>query len=215
MLTLNCPSCGALLKLRGTPYGVCQYCQSLLLRNDATYEAVGKVAEVPDDFSPMQLGVQGYFEGKHFALIGRIRKSWEQGSWNEWCALFDDQRVGWLAEAQGDWVMCFEQPVQSLHNAPPINDIDRIEPGQVWYIGKQAYTVTDAKKVVCDAAEGELSDIDYKGQVLRSVDLRGAGVQFATVEFSARDINVFAGRLVDFAECRFSGLRQLDGWGTP
>lgn len=204
-----------MLKLRGTPYSVCQYCQSLLLRNDATYESVGKVAQVPDDFSPMQLGVQGYFEGKHFSLIGRIRKSWEQGSWNEWCALFDDQRMGWLAEAQGDWVMCFEQPPESLRNAPSLKEIDRIEPGQKWYIGKQAYTVSDAKRVLCDAAEGELSDIDYKGQVLSSVDLRGAGMQFATVEFTSKEINVFAGRFIDFAECRFSGLRQLDGWVAP
>jgi len=184
-----------------------------LLRNDASYEAVGKVAEVPDDFSPMQLGVQGYFENKHFTLIGRIRKSWEQGSWNEWCALFDDQRMGWLAEAQGDWVMCFEQPPDSLHNAPSLAEIDHIEPGQKWTIGKQAYTVTDAKRVTCDAAEGELSDIDYKGRVLSSVDLRGPGMLFATVEFTAKDISVFAGRMIDFAECRFSGLKQLDGWG--
>lgn len=212
MLSLNCPSCGAMLKLRGTPYGVCQYCQSLLLRSDASYEVVGKVAEVPDDFSPMQLGVQGYFENKHFTLIGRVRKSWEQGSWNEWCALFDDQRTGWLAEAQGDWVMCFEQPEESLHNAPAPNEIGNIEPGHTWYIGKQAFTVTDVKKVSCDAAEGELSDIDYHGQITCSVDLRGEGMLFATVEFTNKDRSVFAGRMIEFSECRFIGLRKLEGW---
>jgi hypothetical protein len=216
MLNLNCPSCGAGLQLRGTPYGVCKYCQSLLLRSDTGYETVGKVAEVPDDFSPFQLGTQGYFENQHFALIGRVRKSWEQGSWNEWCALFDGpingQHYGWLGEAQGELVMCFEQPRDSLINAPALDKLDNIQTDEQWCIGGKNYAVSDTKQVTCDGAEGELADFDQQGQALLSVDLRGQGTTFATVEFGKDDISVFTGKFVEFAECRFSNLRQLDGW---
>ena len=35
---------------------------------------------------------------------------------------------------------------------------------------------------------------------------------FATVEFSTKEFSVFTGKFVDFAQCKFQNLRQLDGW---
>jgi len=205
-----------MLTIRGTPYGVCQYCQSLLVRSDVGYESIGKVAEVPDDFSPMQLGTHGYFENKHFTLIGRVRKIWEQGSWSEWCVLFDQlidgQRYGWLAEAQGDWVMNFEQPVTALQGAPNLSEVASIQPGDQWRIAGKPFEVTDIKQVTCAGAEGELADFDQHNQSLLSVDLRGDNMTFATVEFSTKEFSVFTGKFVDFAQCKFQNLRQLDGW---
>jgi hypothetical protein len=197
------------------PYSVCPYCQSLLVRRDASLESIGRVAEVPDDFSPLQLNVGGVFDGRRFTLIGRIRKAWEQGSWSEWCALFDDQRLGWLAEAQGDLVMTFEQPLDKLTPRPTLDTLRDAEPGNTFTIDGRRFTVTDVKPVVFLGAEGELISVPPKGTAMTSIDVRGPGIEFGTIEVTQDDASIFTGRFVEFAECRFSGLRALEGWKPP
>jgi hypothetical protein len=213
-----CPACGASVQFRSAaPYAVCSYCQSLLVRRDATLEAIGRVAEVPEDFSPLQLNTSGVLDGQGFTLIGRIRKAWSQGSWSEWCALFDDQRLGWLAEAQGDLVMTFEQPLEALKPTPSLPTLRRTEVGKSFTIDQRPFKVSDVKSVVCLGAEGELISAPAMGTKMTSIDIRGPGLQFGTIEVPNDDdakVDVFVGRYIDFAECRFSGLRELEGW-TP
>jgi len=213
-----CPACGAAVQFRSAaPYAVCPYCQSLLVRRDASLESIGRVAEVPDDFSPLQLNVSGIFEGVRFTLIGRLRKAWDLGSWSEWCAQFDDQRLGWLAEAQGDLVMTFERPVSAIAPAQSIAALKKAVLGDSYAIDKRRFTVTDVKSVVCLGAEGELASgpPPPRGAGMKSIDVRGPGPEFGTLEVDDRGISVFTGRYVEFAECRFSGLRALDGWKPP
>ena len=187
------------------PYTVCPYCRSMLVRRDASLEAIGRVAQVPDDISPFQLQTAGSFERRHFTLVGRIRKSWSQGSWSEWCADFDEPQFGWLAEAQGDLVMTFEQPLQS---ALPLELI----PGTRLNIRGQPYTVCDVKAVDVTAAEGELTSGAITGMSMTSIDLRGPGLQFATIEIADTRPRLYVGRYVEFEECGFSNLRALEGW---
>jgi hypothetical protein len=211
-----CPACGAPVQFRSAaPHAVCPYCQSLLVRRDATLESIGRVAEVPEDFSPLQLNVSGVFEGRRFTLIGRIRKAWDQGSWSEWCALFDDQRLGWLAEAQGDLVMTFERSLDSFSPQPKLGTLRAATPGSGFTIDQKRFTVTDKKSVVLLGAEGELISGLRPGTALLSIDVRGPGIEFGTIEVADEEISVFTGRFVEFAECRFSGLRALEGWTPP
>lgn len=213
MTSFQCPTCGAEGRFGGgAPYAVCRFCRSLLLRTDSTLQSVGRVAAVPDDFSPLQLGVGGQFDGHPFNVVGRIRKVWEQGSWNEWCVMFDAQRFGWLAEAQGDLVMTFERPASSLEHAPAPAQAAEVAPGEAWRIGGRNFTVTDVKQVTCQGAEGELAGISsIQGEVV-SVDLHGAGLEFATVEFRGDVVSPYVGRFVEFDDCRFTNLRRIDGW---
>ena len=194
------------------PYAVCSYCQSLLVRRDATLESIGRVAEVPDDFSPLQLNVSGRFEGRRFTLIGRLRKAWDQGSWSEWCALFDDQRLGWLGEAQGDLVMTFEHPLEACQPAPTVEGMSRAAPGEAFAIAGRRFTISDVRRVKCLGAEGELISCPQMGSEMISIDLHGPGMEFGTIEVVGRDLSVYSGRFVEFAECQFAGLRALDGW---
>jgi len=213
-----CPACGAAVQFRSAaPYVVCPYCQSLLVRRDASLESIGRVAEVPDDFSPLQLNVSGFFQGARFTLIGRLRKAWDQGSWSEWCAQFDDQRLGWLAEAQGELVMTFERPVSAIAPAQDIESLKKTAPGVSYAIDKRRFTVTDVKSVIGLGAEGELASgpPPSQGAGMKSIDVRGPALEFGTLEVDDRGISVFIGRYVEFAECRFSGLRALSGWKPP
>jgi hypothetical protein len=194
------------------PYSVCPYCRSLLIRRDASLEAIGRVAEVPDDLSPLQLHTAGVFGQAHFTLIGRIRKTWERGSWSEWCASFDQPGFGWLAEAQGDLVMTFEHPMSELGGIPSPEALTGSQPGTTVSIAGQPFSVSDVKLVTVSAAEGELSSAAITGMNMTSVDLRGPGIAFATIEIAARQSRLYVGRYVEFDQCRFSNLRQLEGW---
>lgn len=211
--SLKCPACGAQVPFRSAaPYAVCAYCRSLLLRRDAQLEAIGRMAQVPDDLSPLQLQSTGVFENNHFTLVGRLRKTWEQGSWSEWCANFDSPQFGWLAEAQGDYVMTFERPLQQLGAAQSADALARLNPGAVVRIADTPFTVSDIKQVTCAAGEGELTSAAITGATMSSIDLRGPGVRFATIEIAAARSALFVGRYVEFDECRFSNLRKLEGW---
>jgi len=186
-----------------------------LVRTDVSVDSVGRVAAVPDDFSPLQLGVTGVFDRRPFTVVGRLRKAWDEGSWNEWCVLFDGPQFGWLGEAQGDWVMTFEQPASALDDIPGAAEAAGAGPGNRWRLGGRDFQVSDVKQVTCAAAEGELAAVFAIGEAVLCVDLRGSGrgsgLAFATVEFHAQRRHVYVGRYVEFSECRFANLRPLDG----
>jgi hypothetical protein len=138
-------------------------------------------------------------------LIGRIRKVWSEGSWNEWCAQFSDGALGWLAEAQGDLVMTFERPISLASQS--------LEPDSVVTLEGQRFQVSDVKQVSSAGAEGELASYSPEAQAMTSIDLRGPGPAFATIERSDKT-RVFVGRFVEFEDCRFQQLRAMSGW-TP
>lgn len=213
MANLTCPACGAPVEFKSAaPYTVCSHCQSLLIRRDVTLESLGRVAQVPEDFSPLQLYTGGTFEKRHFTLVGRIRKAWDEGSWSEWCAYFDDQRPGWLAEAQGDLVMLFERPLSAFATPPSLQKLNEIKVGDAFQLDGRRFTVTDVKKVICLGAEGELAAGLTLNAPMLSIDLHGPAFELATIEVADRTISLFMGRYVEFAECRFTNLRALSGW---
>jgi hypothetical protein len=91
----------------------------------------------------------------------------------------------------------------------------RAEVGKSFTIDERRFTVADVKRVVCLGAQGELLSCPPMGTKMISMDIRGPGVDFGTIEVTDSDIHIFTGRYVDFAECRFSGLRTLEGWAAP
>jgi hypothetical protein len=106
----NCPSCGAPveLKLGSSIVVVCEYCNTVVARKDRSLADLGKVADLVDTRSPLEVGRTGSFEGVSFTLTGRAQLRHAAGGvWDEWYAAFADGRWGWLAEAQGRFYMTF------------------------------------------------------------------------------------------------------------
>ena len=83
----------------------CPACRSVLVRHDLQLEKVGKVADVPESVSGIQLGTDGRFKGKAFTVIGRIAYRYELGHWNEWHIRFADDTSGWLSDAQAEYAV--------------------------------------------------------------------------------------------------------------
>ena len=208
-MTTTCPGCGAAVQFQSavSVFAVCAYCRSMLVRHDLNLEVIGTMAVLLDDPTPLQLQTQGRFDGTRFALIGRLRLAWTDGSWNEWCALFADGRYGWLAEAQGFYMMSFETPDTAA--LPAAVDI---QPGMTLRIGGQSYTVDDIKQPTCAGSEGELPFPAPVGRQSISIDCSGAEDTFASLDYSEGGVQAYTGRYVDFADLKLSNLRKLDGW---
>jgi len=210
-----CPSCGAEVVFRSTAsvYAVCSYCKTASVRQDINLQSYGSMADVQMDATPLQIHTRGRYAGSSFELIGRLRVGWENGFWNEWVAMFEDGRLGWLAEAQGFYAMCFESDVE--------NDIPEYEQ---MFTGREVllkqtekslalhYRVDDIKTATCLGSEGELPFPAPKGRATVSIDLSTLQGRFATIEYTDEQTRIYLGEYVPFDAFEFSFLRELDGW---
>lgn len=205
----QCPNCGAAVVFQSsiTVFAVCGFCRTMVVRHDMNLENLGVMAELPPDSSLLQIGTQGFFDGLGFGIIGRVRLEWEQGVWTEWCALFTDGRYGWIAEAQGTYMVSFEYPDQA--GLPALGDL---APETELKIGKAQFAVADIKETVCVGSEGELPFPAPSGRRGSSVDLRDASGRFGCLEYSEKETRFYSGRYAQFDELRLSGLRTLPGW---
>jgi hypothetical protein len=191
-------------------FAVCSFCKSTLLRQDMNLTMVGKMSELQDDMSPVQLGSSGMYGGKTFEVIGRLRVAYSDGAWNEWYTIFGGDRVGWLAEAQGFWAMCFSVPDADLARLP---ERTNLQPGQrIALKGQGDFTVEDIREVVCRYSEGELPVDAAAGRKSTSVDLAGPQGKFATLEYAKDGVRVYVGSYQDFEAFKFRNLREIDGW---
>ncbi len=207
---IPCPACGGEVNFV-SPVSVsatCPWCQQLLLRRDLDLEKLGQESLPPPDLSVVQIGCQGRYQRVAFSVIGKLVVGWEDGRWNEWYVYFEDGRDGWLAEAQGEWMLSFSAPLPA--NLPAREDI-AIDVSCALTAG-QSFTVTDFREVECLGAAGELPIQAAKGRKGLSVDWSGPQQQFACVEYSDKETRLFVGRYVDFADLQLTGLRELDGW---
>lgn len=209
MKEYSCPSCGASVKFisKASIFAVCPYCRSMLVRHDVDVETIGTMAETMDeDTTPLQLGTEGVYQDKRFGLAGRVRLAWSDGSWDEWYAWFNDGSQGWVAQAQGFYMVSFQIPDLEAPDLAGLRVGERIE------FEEHSYQVDDIKKTTCVASEGELPFKAPKGRTGTSVDLSGPARRFACIEYSEEGTRVFEGHYVDFDDLKLSFMRPLDGW---
>jgi len=144
---------------------------------------------------------------RHFTLIGRVRKDWSDGHWDEWSALFDDSANGWLAEAQGFYSMCFQEVLQA--SPPPV---DSLCPDQYVNLNGTPFQVTDIKSCTCHFGEGELPFICEPGKTMMSVDLSSGSETFGGLEYADGEVGFFRGEYLKFSDFNFKRVRVLEGW---
>jgi hypothetical protein len=208
-----CPSCGAPIVFSAAVVvcAVCRYCRTTVVRHDLDLEAVGKVAELQPETTPLQVGARGRFGGVAFSLIGRLQRRWERGFWSEWHALFDDMRAGWLAQAQGRYTLTFEQPVRS--GVPTVEALQALGPGSELEVNARRYAIIESKMTTIGSLEGELPRRAVADVETLSVDLGGPDGRFATLELTERGAaTFFAGETCAFDDLKLTNLRALDGW---
>ena len=209
----SCPSCGAEVKLQSKTsyFVVCSSCKSTLQRTDMGLESVGEMADLKDDYSPIQIGTEGSYRGMYFRVIGRLQVAWGHrqsidGIWNEWHVLFNDGTTGWLSDGQGFYLM-----VKPTANAV-IPDHSSLQLDYTVVIDDKHFTVDDIKHCRLLGSEGELPRLSLAGQELVSIDLVGKGDAGASIVYAGEDREAFVGTYEELEQLRPKGMREFDGW---
>lgn len=204
-----CPSCGAPVKFQWSSavQTVCPYCRSILVRHDVNLEAVGKVADLPVDPSPIQIRTEGVYRNKPFVVIGRILYAYEHGRWNEWHLLFNDGTSGWLSDASLEYAVSFLRPLP--RGIPAAHELSR---DFKLNVDNVAFQVTSLTRAHYEGVEGELP-CEYWGKSdMMFADLRSSNAHFATIDYSEEPPLLFTGEALEFEDLRFQNLKQIEGW---
>lgn len=204
--TANCPNCGAKITFRwsGSVQTVCEFCKSVLIRTDIDLQKVGKVADLPPNSSPIQIGTDGVFKKRSFSVIGRIIYEYDQGNWNEWHFVTNDGTSGWLSDAQLNYAVTFPAQVEKLPRECNV--------GQQHTWNGETYVVSTITKAHYRGVEGELPFQYWGKSDVVFIDLMSKSKKFASIDYSEDPPLLFLGEAVDFDELRLTNLRSFEGW---
>ena len=206
-----CPNCGAPVEFASaaSASAVCGFCRSTLVRDGDALKRIGISSELFDDHSPLQLGAAGRYKGLAFTLVGRLQYGYEGGIWNEWHALFDSGRSGWLSEDNGAYVFAFDG--ESSTGAPPdAAAAERLAIGQTLTVDGRAWNVASRVSAKLLAAQGELPRPPALDSSFTVLELRSQQDEVGTLDYSdARRVAWSTGRAVLLADLAMSGLREV------
>jgi hypothetical protein len=206
MQQTSCPGCGAPVQFKSTAsvMAVCEFCKTTILKDADSVRNLGKMSDVLEDFSPLQIGTSGSFGGKSFSLIGRIQLRYSEGFWNEWYALFDDGSVGWVSDGSGQFTVTLPQTVNS-----PLPLFDKLVPGNLLHLGGVSFATSDVRSAQCTGGQGELPFRVGAGYQARVADFR-ADERFLTLDYSEPTTRVYLGRAVELAALKPQLLRDAE-----
>ena len=206
-----CPNCGAPVEFlsAASASAVCSFCRSTLVRDGESLRKIGTSAEVFDDFTPLAIGASGTFQGTSFMLVGRLQFGTDDGPWNEWHALFDTGRSGWLSEDNGRYVFAFDAPMPADAPRP-----ERLQAGSRVTVDGRAWSVASVVQAKLLAAQGELVAPPPADQAIVISDLRNTADEVGTLQASdAASLAWSVGKSVRLADLKMSGLRETGAGG--
>ena len=178
--TVACPSCGAPLAFRShaSVMAVCEFCRATVVKDADAVRDLGKMSEVLEDYSPIQIGTAGNAGGRAFTVIGRIQLRYAGGIWNEWYLLFDDGGNGWLGDSSSRYVVTVERPLGA-----PWPAFETIRPGREVALEQGRFIAAEKRVARCIGGQGELPFRVGEGWEARVADLR-QGRAFVTLDYS-------------------------------
>jgi hypothetical protein len=200
-----CPGCGAPVNFVSaqSTHAVCGYCQSTVVRNGEVLSRLGKMAEVFNDHSLLQLQTSGKYQNKSFTLLGRLQYKYGEGSWTEWHAVLQDGSSAFLCEDNGSYVFTKIITTQRPMPAP-----DRLPLGKPSTINGKAFTVTANQQVMLLAAQGELPHLPELGAAHFMVELRSADGEVMSIDYGTTPPRICLGKSVDLESLALQGLRD-------
>jgi hypothetical protein len=182
----------------------------MVVRNGEVLQRIGKMAELFDDHSPLQLQACGTFNGKAFTLVGRLQYKYGEGTWTEWYALLADGSNAFLSEDNGAYVFTTPQPQQ--RELPPAQ---AFRLNATTAINGKTFTVTSNQEVALLSAQGELPRMPELGHAFAMVELRSqnadpqaGGGDVLSIDYGTQPPSVSMGRAVLLEDLKLSGLRD-------
>jgi ribosomal protein S27AE len=216
-----CPGCGAPVEFVSaqSTHAVCGYCQSTVVRDGDKLSRIGKMAELFDDHSPLQLQASGVWtqttlQGtvkRPFTLVGRLQYKYAEGSWNEWHAVLVDGSSAYLSEDNGAYV--FTVPIQPLRETPAAQ---QFRVGASTNIQGKPFSVASNQQVMLISAQGELPRLPELGKPFDVVELRSQGgpnspigrsADVLSIDYGATPPSLSMGGTVLLEDLQLTGLK--------
>ena len=204
-----CPGCGAPVEFKSaqSTHAVCSYCRSTVVRSGEVLTRVGKMAELFDDHSPLQLMASGrvQWDGKdiRFTLVGRLQYKGDAGNWTEWAAFLDDGTLATLGEDNGAYV--FTRPINPGREMPAA---EHFRIGTTTAINGKPYSVAYTGQASLVSAQGELPKLPPLGQPFGMVELRSADGEVVSIDYGHAPPSVERGRAVLLDDLQLKGLKD-------
>jgi Domain of unknown function (DUF4178) len=164
---------------------------------------LGKIGELFEDFSPLQLTASGKFNHKNFTLLGRLQYRYAQGTWTEWIAAFDDGTTGSLSEDNGAFV--FSTPFTSQTAVP---GAAQFEVGHTTAVNGKTYSIAANHSVALISAQGELPKLPPLNSAFNIVELRGEQGDVISIDYGSEPPTLSMGRAVLLENLQLSGLKD-------
>jgi hypothetical protein len=205
MQTVSCPGCGAPVEFKShaSVMAVCDFCRTVVVKDGESVADLGKLAQVLEDYSRIQIGTTGVYGARQFTVVGRIQLRYSAGMWNEWFLMFGDGATGWLGDSSGLYVITAERPLGASWPA-----FDEVTPGRNYEFGLGRYTASEKRIAQCIGGQGELPFRVGQGWQARVADLR-SGANFATLDYSDGDTPVlYSGSAVTLGQLQCQLLRD-------
>jgi hypothetical protein len=213
----NCPACGGPVEfqLSLSLVTICEFCHTVVARADKSVADHGKVADLVETDSPIHRGTTGKFDKKPFEVMGRVQYQHPAGGvWNEWYLQFPENRIGWLAEAQG---LLYLMSKKRLPPEATLPDFESLSPGtSVTLSDRKDLVVAEKGIATARSAEGTIPWAFMPNAPHRFADLHGTGREFATIEYDSPIPELYAGRQVTLEELSLTdGDVQQSGYTSP
>ena len=175
----------------------------MVVRDGETLSRIGKMAELFDDHSPLQLHASGVWNGQDFRLLGRLQYKYPEGTWTEWHALLGDGSSAFLSEDNGSYVFTTNTPVQREMPAA-----EQFRLGATTQINGKTFSVASNQTVALISAQGELPRLPKLGESFAMVELRSAEGEVLSVDYSVQPPAVCMGRSVTLDDLKLQGLKD-------
>ena len=178
------------------------------MRDGQTLSRIGKMAELFDDFSPLQLQASGVFQGRSFTIVGRLQYKYDKGTWTDWHAVFGDGSAAFLSEDNGAYV--FTLPTSLQRDIP---QAENFRVGATTAINAKPFSVASNEQVSLLSAQGELPRLPALGTPFAMVELRSAEGEVLSIDYGpalvALPPALSIGRAVLLDELKLTGLRDV------
>jgi hypothetical protein len=200
-----CPGCGAPVEFRSaqSTHAVCSFCRSTVVRAGDVLQRLGKMAELFEDHSPLQLMARGRRQGQGFTLVGRLQYKGETGPWTEWHALLDDGTSAILGEDNGAYV--FSLPTTLQRDVP---QAPQFRVGATTAINGKPFNIASNQQAVLLSAQGELPKLPRLGQPFAMVELRSPEGEVLSIDYGTQPPALARGAAVNLEDLQLSGLRE-------
>jgi hypothetical protein len=209
VLVANCPACGGPVEFKSgqSIVVICNYCRSAIARTDRDLRDLGKVAEIVETGSPLDIGIRGKWQDIPFELTGRAQLGHELGGqWDEWYATFSNGWLGWLAEAQGRFYLTFQRPIPENVQLPSFDQLQlgQTVPGLPW---PTPLMVAETGRAKALGAKGEIPYLLTPGETYYYADLSGPNASFGTLDYNETPPLVFLGQETSLAQLGITSTR--------